>query len=174
MPVVPSPPTISSGIVTTSQYNQYRDAINFLLRPPAFKLRQSAIQSLTSGAWTALTFDAEDTDTDIDAVGGHDTAANNTRFTARYACYYQLGFMPNFAASATGQRGGRFAINGVTVTGSESFINATSAGGPELPASTTIVFLAIGDYVEAQALQNSGGALNTSANSTLHGVWESQ
>lgn len=174
MATVPTTHTVVDGLATSSEMNSYfRDPIAFLMKPPIFRLRQTVVQSLTSGVWTAVTFTTEDVDTDVDGVGGHDNAVNTSRYTARYAGWYEVSFMANIAASAAGQRGGRVAVNGTAITGSESFIDATAAGGIELPASTALVFLNVGDYVEAQALQSSGGAINTAVGSCLNGVWRS-
>lgn len=162
MPVVPTPPTIYDAVTASSTFNQFRDAIRFLQDPPLAYLRQTVAQSLTSGAFVAVNFDAEDFDSDVDNVGGHSTSVDTSRFTARYAGWYQLGGGPGFSANATGVRLSYWAVNTAVVNGSEVLVPTTS-GFSHCHGSRVIpVYLDINDFVELYVFQNSGGALNTS------------
>lgn len=162
MPVVPTPPTVKDGVLTSSQLSQFRDAIRFLQDPPLAYLRQTVAQSLTSGAFVAVNFDAEDYDSDVDNVGGHFTGLDPARYTARYAGWYQLGGGPGFSSNATGVRLSYWAVNTAVVNGSEVLVPTTS-GFSHCHASRVIpVYLNINDFVELYVFQNSGGALNTS------------
>lgn len=167
MPVVPTPPTIRDGIVPSSTWNQFRDAINFLQLPPLAQLRQTSVQSLPNNTWTAITFNAEDVDTDVDGTGGHDTVTNNSRFTARYAGWYQLSGAAGFAANGTGLRGARWLVNGIALNAGGTVLPAGSGSFTVVPAAVEKVYMNIGDYVELQALQSSGGALDTAIASTV-------
>lgn len=161
MPVVPTPPTIYDEITPSSKWNQFRDAIRFLQDRPIAQLRQTAAQSLTSGAFTALTFDAEDIDDDVDGVGGHSTSFETSRFTARYPGWYQVGGGPGFSTNGTGIRISYWAVNGATVNGSEVLVPTTSGFSHCHAARVIPVYLAANDFVELYVFQNSGGALNT-------------
>lgn len=169
---VPDTHDFADGIFLSSEANAYiRDPIRFLLNRPVAELRQSATQSLSNTTWTSITYDVEDLDTDA----AHSTSSNTSRFTAPYAGWYQVSGGVEFAVSATGQRGVAFAVNGTLVNASRVFVSATAATGMSVPARTKLVFLNVGDYVEVQAWQNSGGALNTfssaEAASSMSVVW---
>lgn len=160
MPAVPVVAPIGPGIVPTTLYNQLVAAMAFTLASPTAELRQTSSQTLTTSTWTALQFQAEEWDLDVDGIGGHDNVTNNTRYTARYPGRYLIasGYAP--ATSATGARGVRFAVNGIVVNASQILLPSVALGG--FPSRTKQVYLTDGDYVEAQAFQSSGGNLGTS------------
>lgn len=162
MAVVPAPPDFDFGVSSPSQLNQLRDAIKFTLNRPICRAMQTVAQSLPTGAFTSLTFDAESVDQgNGSAATQHDTVTNNSRFTANWAGWYQVAAACGFAASATGRRGMRLAVNGTAVNGSSVMIQASAASTINVTAGNELVFLAVGDYVEAQAFQDTGGALLT-------------
>jgi hypothetical protein len=178
--VVPSSHEFVGGIATTSEANTYiRDPIQFLLAPPIAELRQTSAQSLTTSTWTSITFGAEDADTDVDGVGGHDNVTNNSRFTARYAGWYEVAGGVAFAFHATGVRATRLAVNGSVLTGTQVLLQAVTSGSlyTAVPVRKKLVYLNVGDYVEVQGFQSSGGALNTEigseAQSTMSLSWKS-
>lgn len=169
---VPSPRTFTVSEVETGSYlNSLRDALNFLVNVPAAFLTQSAVQSLTSSAWTALTFDQSV----FDSYGGHSNVTNNSRYTAQVAGWYIVFGCACVSANATGQRGGAVAKNGTRVQGASALIQTTSALSPAPASPPCIVFLNAGDYVEIQGYQNSGGAINTNSSadldSSMTAVW---
>lgn len=157
MPVVPTVPTWAPGIVTTSQLNQVAAMLTFLAKPPAAELRQTVAQSLTTSVWASVTFDVED----YDSANAHDTAVNSSRFTAVYPGWYLVAGQGGFVANATGIRATRWVVNGSVLNSSDSHIGAFATFAGDVPARTKLVYLAIGDYVELQVFQSSGGALNT-------------
>lgn len=162
MATVPATHTFSDGIALSSEQNAYvRDPLLFLFSRPAAELRQSVAQSIPNTTWTSITFDVEDLDSDPAGTGGHSTSSNTSRYVALYAGWYRVGGGVEFAVNATGQRGAAWAVNGTLVSANRTFISATAAVGMGVPARTKLVFLNVGDYVELQAYQNSGGALNT-------------
>jgi hypothetical protein len=154
--------TLDGGILATSAFNSgVRDPLDFLLAPPIGQFRQTAAQTLTTGTWTAVTFDAED----VDSAGGHSTSSNTSRYTAVYTGWYRVSGGVGFTGNSTGRRGGRWAANGSLVSGSAIMLAATSTGSVAVPAKTMLVYLAVGDYVELQAYQESGGNLDTNVGS---------
>ena len=162
MATVPTTHDFTDGIVTSSEDNAYiRDPIKFLLSPPRAMLRQTTLQPLTTGVAAALAFQAEDVDDDVDGVGGHDNAVNNTRYTARYPGRYLLGGGVGFVANVTGRRGCYWAVDGAAVNGSMTALPATAVLEANVPARAISVYLNTGDYVELVAFQESGGTLNT-------------
>lgn len=161
---VPSPRTFTVGETETATYlNSLRDALNFLVNVPAAYVTQTATQTLTSSTWTALSYDV----TVFDSYGGHSNSTNNTRYTAQVAGWYMVFGCSSFVANATGQRGAAVSKNGTRVQGASGFIQTTSALPPSPPSPPTIVFLSVGDYVEIQGYQNSGGNLSTNSSSDL-------
>lgn len=161
MPTVPTAPTVSPAVSSTTQMNLFRDAINFALAPPHAELRQTAAQSISSAVAAVILFDTEDVDTDVDGVGGHSTSSNTSRYTARYPGWYEVSGGVSFAASATNRRLCWWRVNGVDMNASEGGHPGSAAGTLGTVARTKLVYLAIGDYVELVAFQDSGGALLT-------------
>ncbi len=166
MPAVPTAPTIEDGIVPSSQWNQFRDAIDFVQRPPLAELRQTTLQPLATAVWVAITFPTEDEDTDVDLVGGHSTSVNTSRYTARYAGRYDLGGAVSTAVSGTGARGTKWQVNGVDVAGSQLVLPSQASFSNICPARRKQVYLNVGDYVELFGFQSSGGSLDTSVSPT--------
>lgn len=179
MATVPETHTVVGGLATSSEMNSYfRDPIAFLQNKPAARLRQTVAQILTTATYASITFTTEDFDDDPDGVGGHDNAVNTSRYTARYAGWYRLGGAVNFTSNATGIRACRWTVNGTAVNASESIGQSVSVGGfgSSAVARAEHVFLNVGDYVELQGRQDSGGNLNTDVNaaamSSMSIAWE--
>jgi len=122
---------------------------------PACRVFNSAAISLTSGASTPVPFDSERRDTD----NIHDPAVNPTRLTCRTAGKYLIFGTAGFLSNATGQRQLRVKLNGSTqyLAVHEDTANATYSTYLEI---ATVYDLAVGDYVELEVIQDSGGALN--------------
>jgi hypothetical protein len=176
--VVPATHTFTDGIATSTEANAYvRDPINFLLARPLAKVRQATLQSITTATFTSITMDAEDADTNVGGTAQHDLVTNNSRFTAVYPGWYQVSGGSGWAANATGRRGCRPAVNGVLINGSGTLVPTTAAGTCQVPARTDLVYLNVGDYVEMQGFQDSGGNLNTAVSgeqmSSMDVVWVS-
>jgi hypothetical protein len=162
MAVVPATHSFVDGSATSSEMNTYvRDPLLFLMTPPIARLVQTVAQSITSAVATSLTFDTETVDTNVSATSQHDNVTNNSRFTAVYAGWYSCGGGSGWAANVTNRRGIRWAVNGTAINGSNALVPATGTGTCQVPARREFVYLNVGDYVEAQGFQDSGGALNT-------------
>lgn len=161
MAVVPTLPPITSTVLPTTTLAAIARVQAFFLTPPIAKLRQTVAQPLTTSTFTPLTFDAEDLDQNLDGVAQHDNATNNSRFTAAYAGWYELLGAATFASNATGFRQAVWAVNGSLIL--DYFTNAATISGNAVyvAARGQLVFLNVGDYVELNAWQNSGGSLNT-------------
>lgn len=114
-------------------------------------------QSINSSTWTKLTFD-----TNVYDYGPvHSTTTNPTRFTAQALGEYQIGVVVTFASNATNNRYVRAIKNNTTVLGAVNN-GAVSGDASQLNLSLQVT-LAKNDYIEFEAFQNSGGALNTVA-----------
>lgn len=121
------------------------------------RVYHNADQSIPSGAWTALAFNSEVTDSD----GLHSLAANPERLTAPSAGMYLVGGGVTLDSAAAGRRGLAVQLNG----SSDLVLSVTPAvsGGYTRLAVCTLVLLAAGEYVTLRAFQDSGAALNALA-----------
>ena len=117
---------------------------------------KSTSQSIANNTETAVTFDTEDFDTN----GFHDNATNNSRITipSGYAGKYLFTYMVTFVSNSTGIRYLGIRKNGTVVKyPAENSAIATDS----TPLSFSVILnLAVGDYVDIVAYQNSGGSLN--------------
>lgn len=155
---VPTPTTRAAGTRLTGAIWQsdVTDTATYLLNRPLFIGVQSSVQTTTTGGWTTLTFDTET----VDTYNGHSTSVNNSRYTAQVAGYYRVTGTASFATNSTGSRGCRISKNGSIITGSGQLAGAGTLNAV-ISCASTVVFLAVGDYVELSAGQNSGGNLST-------------
>lgn len=149
----------------------YQDEINAIEATLRSGVAQAQVfhnttQSLTSLTWTALLFNSEDFD--IGAL--HSTVSNTSRLTvpAGLAGTYLVGAAIPFAASALGVRGIRLRKNGATQLSPDIWQQGFSASGVgNTLVATILVSLAVADYMEVDAFQDTGGALNVAANARL-------
>lgn len=117
------------------------------------KVYHSAAQSIPSGTMVTLAWDSEEYDTDTI----HDPAANNSRLTCKTAGKYLIIAHNVYATNTTGDRIAGLCKNGGGV--SESRIGSSKTGSCAVFA-TVIFNLAVTDYMEAYAYQDSDVALN--------------
>lgn len=112
----------------------------------------------SSATWTSITFNTER----FDVGAMHSTASNQSRIVVPTGegGKYLIGGSLAFATNATGRRLMRILLNGTTVICQAELPLSSSESGGNL---TTIYNLAAADYVELQAYQSSGGALNVIA-----------
>lgn len=119
-------------------------------------------QTLANGTWTALNLNTESYDTDA----FHSTSTNTSRLVVPAGLagmYIVSGFM-QFASNATGIRSIQITKNASGDTASTS--TATASGAMWMQANA-VMKLAVGDYVELNAYQNSGGNLDVTAGNTV-------
>jgi hypothetical protein len=129
---------------------------------PRARLVKTDQQSIATSANTAIDFNEEDKDT----LGGHSLVTNTSRYVCQRAGSYRVSGATSFAPNASGFRAVRIWKNGAPIRGNTVSIPqvATSANA-SIASRVVTVDLAVGDYVQLIALQNSGGALLT-ANGT--------
>lgn len=131
---------------------------------PSVKARHSATQAMTTAVTLTLTWTAtEDYDTD----GFHDTSTNPSRLTVPdgLAGLYLVGYSITVAAS-TGLVEAWVTKNGA---GSYAPAQGPAGSGGVVRSTSDIVPLAVGDYVQANARQSSGGA--STAWSSIDSFW---
>jgi hypothetical protein len=123
------------------------------------RVSATATQSLTNNTSAKITFNTASSTPNIDSYdpkGWFDDA--NDRIVIGQAGFYNITANVGFATNATSRRLVQIQVNGAD-RGSVQ-VTASAAATTLLSISTNL-YLALNDYVEVQALQQSGGALNT-------------
>lgn len=132
--------------------------LNPLQNPPNASMTQtSTLTSLANNGWTSVGLDT----TVFDNYLGHNNGVNNSRYTVQLAGNYLVLGAVSFTANASGNRGARIAKNGTPYQGSGTLDIAITALPTSMTTVPVIIALAVGDYVEVQGFQSSGGSLNT-------------
>lgn len=165
MSAVPTLPSVTGGVYTTSQLSQLVQYALFLMTPPMAKLRRTTTQSINNNAWTAILFDAEDADN----YGGHSTTSNTDQYVVQVTGLYLLTGSADFVFNNTGTRGARFTVNGTAIPGSTVTPTATTGGNLWSACISTPTPLNVGDIVRLEVLQDSGAPLNANGNTPLFG-----
>jgi hypothetical protein len=114
----------------------------------------SADQSIPNNSATTLAFNSEYYDSNT----LHDNATNNSRITIATTGRYLVIFRAVFATSATGYRAGVLLLNGGSFIDWQSY--AAAPTGTSGVQNMIIREFTAGDYIEAQVIQTSGGALD--------------
>lgn len=130
------------------------------------RVRKSAGQSIANNSNTILTWNTEDYDTDA----MHDNAVNNSRLTFQTAGKFLVICNNDWAIGSVGVRSLVIIKNGVDRIAA-SKTDASSLGSSFYSASVIDDFI-VGDFVECEVLQSSGGSLNIDA--TLGTNFEAQ
>lgn len=146
-------------VVTAGALASFADLGN--LKPSRCYASASGTQSLANATATAIALDTTDTDTDPSGNAQHSTSVNTSRLTCKTAGWYTVGGGMTFASNATGFRWAYLMKNGTTYLENSGFQAPTGTGVSALVSLTTLVYLAVNDYVELYAYQDSGGSLAT-------------
>jgi hypothetical protein len=125
-------------------------------------LSDSSDQSIPNNTSTAVNFDSEKYDTS----GFHDNAVNNSRITipAGKAGYYLVIAKIDWYNNTTGRRNVQIRKNGTNIA--SAFLGALINEEVHNQVST-IVNLAVNDYLEIFAYQTSGGSLSLYMTNTV-------
>lgn len=126
---------------------------------PSARVYHSVAQTIPHNTWNNLAFNSERWDTD----GIHDTVTNNSRLTCQTAGKYLVIANVNWESNTTGQRIVAIRYNAGGTRYGQVLQQATSFYAPNQVVST-IVEMAVGDYVEVGVFQNSGGNLDVVVN----------
>jgi hypothetical protein len=126
---------------------------------PRFRGYQATAQAIANNTWVSATLDTELYDSD----NGHSTTVNASRYTVQVAGTYNVIGSMGLVANATGNRGVRLTVNGTPVVGTFVKTAAPDATGSAGLVTAASPVCAVGDYIEVQVHQTSGGTLNTNA-----------
>lgn len=129
--------------------------------PPAALAYNSVNQSIANNTLTMLALDTERFDTD----GIHDNATNNTRLTCQTAGKYAVFSSMIWAFNGTGVRVMQILLNGTTgfIWSSQNAVSIAITNETTRMTCSGLIDLVVGDYIEAQVKQTSGGALDSVA-----------
>lgn len=145
----------ATGTVAPASWgDQVRDNLEFLIDPPACSVYASSAQSIANATFVSLTADSEYFDND----SMHSTVTNTSRITVQTAGRYLLSATIAYTAG-TGRRFSQFLVNGATGYDGDGR-PAIGGGSDDKIVMTRSLVLAASDYVEVQANQNTGGALD--------------
>lgn len=152
-----------------------RDAVNFLISPPRVKVYKTASQSIGNSGWACLTWNAEAFDSDT----MHDNTTANSRITFTTAGTYQITYNAMWANNSTGLRNHTIEKNGNTTQGNgtpvvEPFAIAPVAASYTGASISVVASFVAGDWIQAFAWQNSGGALNLVGGSEAHSTFSAR
>ena len=127
---------------------------------PTCRVYASSSQSISNATDTKIAFANESFDTS----GFHSTTVNNTRITipSGLSGYYRVTANIGWLNNGTGRRIFAIALNGGNVSQAE--LTPTSSVEPAGSITDTYL-LNVGDYLELNVYQTSGGNLNTSGSS---------
>lgn len=146
---------VAGDVLTAAQMNtQVRDNVSFLANPPACRVFHSVAQATTSGSAAVCAFDSERLDTD----NMHSTSVNNGRITFNTAGLYYVQALIRWQQNGTGYRDIGIWKLGTTAIAYD-IIQPLSVNVTIHQVSTIYKFI-VGDWVQLNVFQNSGGALN--------------
>lgn len=115
-------------------------------------------QSISNNTFTAVTFDAEDFDTDT----LHDNTTNNSRITIAITGKYHITATARWEINGLGERVNSIRKNAVATDLIVGSVRGNGVSRDRVDCSGTLVLTA-GDYIELYVLQDSGISLNVEA-----------
>lgn len=136
---------------------------------PTAMVYQNAAQSIPTGSTfsTVVTWDT----TTNDNWNGHSSVTNPSRYTFQVAGLYSLNANLTYSNSAgLGVRALALQVNGSILNGAQTFNQSYSNNFLNVSLANVLYQAAVGDYVEANTWQNSGGALSLVSNRSFMSV----
>lgn len=124
---------------------------------PGVAVYNNAVLPTVSGVWKPVTCNSERSD----IYGYHSLIANTERLTVPtgYAGWHTIDGGLAFDVNAVGLRAAGIMLNGVTWLKLQNFA-AAGGGWSTFISVATSYYLNVGDFVELQGIQLSGGPLN--------------
>jgi hypothetical protein len=129
------------------------------LDQPRCKVFNSVNESIPNAAFTAVTFDSEEFDTD----SMHSTVTNTDRITFNTAGTYLVGASIDFVANNAGYRSVHISKGGTVALVLQTQVT-NMVGPPDAEFSCNVIAaFIVGDWIRCNVLQTSGGPLNAQA-----------
>ena len=141
--------------------------ISEVTHPPAVQTVSAGNLAIANVTWVSSIYGSADA---FDTDDMHSTSVNTSRITINTAGIYLLSGVMSFALNATGLRACRFLLNGTTSIRQISQDATGATVGNDIPISM-LYSLAVTDYVELQAWQNSTITINIDADTKFEAVW---
>lgn len=160
---VPSPPPFVAG--DTAAAAEINAVLNFLLDPPSAKAYAGGDTNHNSSGtanWITVALNSETYDND----SIHSNVTANSKLTVVTAGVYDVAGALSFDANATGTRAARLLLNGTDQI-AQTRVGASPNLGTNVPVWALEVSLDVGEYVQLQGAQNSGGNLDMKAGEDL-------
>ena len=134
------------------------------LTPVEAKLQRTTVQSIPNNSNTPVQWSNPAL---LDTHGGWSSGAPS-RWTCPSGCagWYDYNGILSFANNATSTRAVHLLKNGSNVDGTQVILNGSASSSVLSMFFAGKVQLAVGDYIEVNAFQLSGGALNTGSGLT--------
>jgi len=126
---------------------------------PAFSAYSTTLTSASNATWTKVTFNTEEFDTNSNFA--------SNRFTPTVAGYYQVNVCISGPSSTTGIIAVNIYKNGASFKIGNAISNITV--GTYVVAAALIYCNGSTDYIEAYAIQSTGGTANVGSNSVEFG-----
>lgn len=125
-------------------------------------LYSTAAQSIANTTLSTLQFSVAG-DAIRDSLNWHNPAGTSARITVTIAGIYQVDGAVSYTGNAGTAAYLQLSKNGTGISRSSGDLSATGAASSL--STSTLINLAVGDYVDCAVYQNSGGALNTNIRS---------
>lgn len=129
--------------------------------PPMLRIRKNALQNISSGSDTQLTWNVADINTDTMWTSGGD-------ITVKTAGVYDLKAGVLWGANTTGRRVLYITLNGVGYNYHIAAYNWLSAGGVPGGTISTIYNLAVNDVLRVYVWQDSGATISVPNDTNTH------
>ena len=144
--------------ITAAKLNNMEAGIFDAHYQAAARVYHNVAQNVNNVTETVLAFNSERFDTESNAASTiHDTVTNNSRLTCRTAGKYQITANIGWDSNNTGIRKLSLRLNGATTIAIVGQASTGSAMGLTSQVISTLYDLAVNDYVEVLAYQDSGG-----------------
>jgi hypothetical protein len=167
---VPVPPVFTfQEELTSSIMNSQTTWMNFWSNPPMFRMYQTVGQSIGNLAFTQLTMDTPDYDTDS---GRALTTPWSYVVPVGMGGRWRCSVVTSWSGNATGVRGAALFVNGVQALGAYWANQAAPAANISSVGGSTSVKVNAGDTIAAYGYQGSGGALSTNVAGGLYSYFE--
>lgn len=166
---VPTLPTFSNTTLSASDLNAICAAVDFWADPPRCNVYRATTQSVSSGSYDLILWDAEDLDNVQSGDSPmHDLTTDTGRIYIRTAGRYELSGQVTWADNSGSTRRHRVRLNsGGSSSGGtlllETYQDPLNGTLTASPLPTIEHQLSAGDYVEVFAYQATGGSLNVVA-----------
>lgn len=134
------------------------------------RLFHSVAQTIESGVTTTLAFDSESYDTD----GMHSPTVLNNRITMQTAGKYRITAQISWAINPTGKRVVYLRKNEAVLIGLTSMNAVSMAGSSSIQTVSVIYDFAVGEYVEVQVAQDSGGQLSVNRSADFSAIFSAE